>query len=361
MSKSKGSNDFTIMSFGTVFYVNVAYDEVIRSFESKGIKVRHIGISNDLWGSPENHIAASNYESFGYDYRYLPRISGLRTSIWHTPDVGRELKDSLSSIRDFMDTMLYDFEPDVFLISDDGGAIEVFILQYLEHRKIPIVFMQHGLALGSMSKGKAQIKKRKAQDWVNRDYHVPCVNPAGCNGKYLLCSFSDLAKRLKINYGVAPSIIRDTGFPYFDKVFEQKDKYVKTKTNGRKKILIISDGTGKFHSDYIISAKIGYRFMIDTIKVLQSDYDVFLRLKPGEVLKSFLNHQILKELNDCEFEFDDNSVESYKAIQKYDLVMGKNSTVLLESIILGIPTILFRLENDPLGTALKHGAMMKDM
>lgn len=66
MSESKGSNDFIIMSFGTVFYVNVAYDEVIRSFESKGIKVRHIGISNDLWGSPENHIAASNYESFGY-------------------------------------------------------------------------------------------------------------------------------------------------------------------------------------------------------------------------------------------------------------------------------------------------------
>ncbi|MCH8118436.1 MAG: glycosyltransferase [Planctomycetes bacterium] len=363
MSESKGSNDFTIMSLGEVFYVIVAYDEVVRSFESKGIRVRHIGISTDLWCSPENHIGVSNYESFGYDCYYLPRISGFRTSVWYTPDLTREFEDSLSSIRDFMDRLLYDFEPDVFLIADDMGIIEVFIMQYLESRKIPIVFVEHGPAFGCLSKEKFQIKERKAQDWVNRDYHLPCVNPIGCNGKYLICSFSDLLKQFQINYGVDPAIIRDTGFPYYDKVFEQKGKYVKTKTNGRKKVLIISDGRGKFHGDHITSAKIGYRFMIDTIKVLQNDYDVFLRLKPGEVLKSFLDSQILKELNDCKFDFDDNSVESYKAIQKYDLVMGKDSTVLLESIILGIPTILIRLENDPYVTVLKlsNGAMMKDI
>ncbi|GAI83312.1 unnamed protein product, partial [marine sediment metagenome] len=112
-----------------------------------------------------------------------------------------------------MDTMLYDFEPDVFLITDDGGATEVFIMQYLEHRKIPIVFMPHGPAFGCLSKEKFQIKERKAQDWVNRDYHLPCVNPIGCNGKYLICSFSDLLKQFQINYGVDPAIIR-----YFERI-----------------------------------------------------------------------------------------------------------------------------------------------
>ncbi len=141
MSESKGSNDFTIMSLGEVFYVIVAYDKVVRSFESKGIRVRHIGISTDLWYSPENHIGVSNYESFGYNCYYLPRISGFRTSVWYTPDIARESEDSLSSIRDFMDRMLYDFKPDVFLNADDMGTIEVFIMQYLESRKIPIVFV----------------------------------------------------------------------------------------------------------------------------------------------------------------------------------------------------------------------------
>jgi len=344
---NKKTTSISILSFGHSRYIITAFHEVIYFLSSINIQVEHIGISPDLWYTPESHKCAQAYKEYDCEFHFLPREQGKKTSFWFTPEINKELNRSLPMIARFLYEMVKKYKPDVFIIGDDWGALEVFVMQYFNWKRIPIVFMEHGPAIFNCQlMENVQLKKRMQQDWSNEKYHVPNVNIPGLNADYLICSYSEPSGKMAIKLGVNSACIRNTGFPYFDKIYREKANFLKKKKCERKKILLVSNGRGSFGGQYAESAVEYYKFLITMIRELQPQYDIYLRLKPGEDIKSFLAPKVLQEFNELKFTYDDNAIESYKAIQKYDLMIGEMSTVLLEALIIGIPAVLIHNSND---------------
>ena len=364
-------NSITVFSTASNRHVVDSYHAALESLKSENVMVKHIGLAHDLW-----HGDAGNaYRSYGYRVCNLPRISGVMTPWWHTEDVRQELRESLPSISDFVVRLIDEHAPDVFLLADDTGPLEVFLIQTFNERNIPVVLLEHGYGFALLQELKlAEQIKRSAKRalsslrsrvrlrsriklWLSSERKaisgsisslsgraLPEVKPFGHNGDYLICSLSELTKRILVRHGVSAKIIRDTGYPYFDKIVRIRESRAKT-WNKSRRILVVSTGRGIFRRVELTEKF--YNFVTDMCCVLQNDYQISLRLKPGEELSSFLNPGLLEKLEALNIEYDDNARPSYEAIQNYSLVMGEASTVPLESIILNIPTVLFRYVDPP--------------
>ena len=332
----------SILSCGHSRYIITAINEVITTFRAAGVSIDHMGISPDKWYNPLSMKSSAAYRYFNYQHLLLPRVSNRTTDYWSTPRIDLELKQALPSIVAFMEDLLADFKPDVFLIADDWGLIEVFILEYLNWKKIPVVFMEHGPAVFNAAfSGDNLTLERFPQDWENRKYHLPGLKPSGLNADYLICSYSLPTKLMMVKLGVDPAKIRDTGFPYLDTLYREKHKYSPPRNADPKRILIVSNGMGTFGGYFSENSASRSRIFIQLIEVLQAEgYHVALRLKPGEEIEALLDPGLLQRLRETRVTYDDNTVDSFIAIQNYDLVIGELSTVLLESLILGIPVVM---------------------
>ena len=356
-----GFNQISVLTIGHTQYIIAAFHEVIKCLKSKNITVNHLGISPDLWNFPKSLKSSQVYQNFNYQFCFIPRISRVKTPCWQTNNISKELNNSLHSIADFLDNLVGDFQPDIVLIADDWGAMEVFILEYFNWKQIPVLFLEHAPSyVNIVLTNNYQIKNKTPQDWKNKQYHVPQVNPPGTNADYLICSFCQSSEDAMIKLGVKPFLIRKTGFPYFDSVYRNKMKIEKKSKKPR--ILIVSNGAGLFSGSYKKHAANFYTFIIHFIYKIQNDYDIYFRFKPGEKIKSFLEPESIEQFSRLKIRFDDNNVESYLAIQQYDLVIGDTSAVLLESIILDIPIVLISLEGDPLtNNCFDHRYFLQDI
>jgi len=391
--------EIRILSLAAAYHVVVAYSEICNSLERKGYDVHHLGIDTDHWYGGNSK---KSYQEFKYSVKSLPRPSKKNTPWWQTPDILLEANGSLEDIFAFMEEIVTTFKPNCFLIADDCGQLEVFLMQLINQKKVKIVLIEHGfgnafnhssnLLMGDKIKtllyksynllknkllNPKKIRKsidssKATEDIVNLiesetlfgagslggkdssclnltliNYKLPMVKVFGTNLDTPVCAYSLLTyENLRNNHKIASERLFLTGYPYFDGLIRMRDSLSGTKSlirqnNNRPKILFVSTGHGLF-GDFV-RANIYYSCLAKMIIRVSNQFDVYLRLKPNEILTSFLENKILEEFNSLKFTFDDNTIPFTSCVLNYDLVIGESSTTLVESIALWIPVILINL------------------
>jgi hypothetical protein len=350
-------NNLVIFSTASSAHVVDAYQEIIAALNSEGVTVKHVGLSLDLWNGRN---ASEAYRQYGCEIFDIPRASGNNTPAWHTQDIHKEIYDSLGLLRKLIEQVTAQFSPDVFLIADDRGQLEVSMIRYFNARKIPVVLLEHGVfykdnpeitigyKLGNYAKKLSEFclnlmrpirRLLKPQDYY---YKLARVNKFGHNGNCLICSYSEMTKERLLKYDIPPSKIRDTGFPHFDRFFRAAqanlNKQSPTSEDNGLKILLISSGQGIFGRRE--RAEKFYNFLLKLVNAMKDSYKIFLRLKPGERLESFLNEELLNLIKQSKIEFDNNTRSLLDVLPNYNLIMGEPSSVLLEAVIMKKPVIL---------------------
>ena len=349
MSEIKPIESLTIVSLGHSRYIVTAINEVIETIKRKDIQVNHNGISMHKWYQSDISKKEHVYQAYSCSFDFLPRASDRKTPYWDTPHIDHEVQRSLPLIADFLENLTAAAQPDVFLIGDDWGPLEVFVMEFFNWKRIPVVFLEHAAAVFNAPFAKTgETGAKIRQDWENKRYHLPQVCPSGQNAEYFICSYSAPSMQMMVQSGVDSSVLRGTGFPYFDRIVRARREAQAKKTSRKKKLLMISNGRGTFGGTFRQSALSYYKFLTEIIPKVQDDYEIALRLKPGENPEKFLTPEVLHELGIQNMRIDDNALESYEAIQKYDVVVGEMSTVLVEALMLNTPVVLVDLQSDPL-------------
>jgi UDP-N-acetylglucosamine 2-epimerase len=351
------------MSVASTRYVVTAYHEVIRALESDGVMVTHIGLANDLW---RDGAARNAYGSFGYRVHTVPRPSGAASSQWRTPGVWQELQDALPAILSSVSRLIEEYRPDVFLIPDDDGPLDVALISAFTQRGIPVVYLEHGPGYAfdlekTFRFRMATAVRRVSGTLRNRARSVsvfgrspgrrgpvlasslPLVRPTGHNGPYTICSYCGLTRDILIKHGVSPSTIRQTGFPYFDRVVRSRTDAENSHDCARR-LLVVSSGNIIYAQDD--DARGFYEFADRAIRNLVQDFEVSIRFKPGEE-RHPLTSQFMDRMTQLNVSVDDNSIASFDAVRRYALVMGETSTVLQEASILGISIVVWDFDRAP--------------
>ena len=364
--------EIRILSLASAYHVVVAYSEICNSLERKGYNVHHLGIDTDHWYGGNSK---KSYQEFKYSVKSLPRPSKKNTPWWQTPDILLEANGSLEDIFAFMEEIVTTFKPNCFLIADDSGQLELFLMQLINQKKVKIVLIEHGLG-NAFNHSSNLLVGEKIKTLLHKSYNLlknkllnqkkirksidsskatknklPMVKVFGTNLDTPVCAYSSLTyENLRNNHKIASERLFLTGYPYFDGLIRMRDSLSRTdslmhQNNNRPKILFVSTGYGRF-GDFV-RANIYYSCLAKMIRRLSNQFDVYLRLKPGEILTSFLENKILEEFSSLKFTFDDNAIPFTSCVLNYDLVIGESSTTLVESIALWIPVILinFNMKN----------------
>jgi hypothetical protein len=335
----------SIVSMSSVAYIVEAYQEIIDSLAADGVGVDHTGISLNLWYNTFNKPAYSAYQKTANLVQHLPRISNKTAPWWYTEDIVEEAKQSLQSINEFIDHIVAKKKPDVFFIADDTGILEASIINMLNKKGIPVVFIQHGHnipinGIDSHLLSESHITEPKTSYSSSEDL-LQIPGPSGLNGEYLICSYSQLAKTIMSSDGVHPNRIRNTGFPYFDLLLNKRNDHKDLKIK-KKRILLL--GSIFYLLNCKERAEKYYRFIVNICKMLGENYEFHIRLKPGENLSHLSDKDLLKQIDHLQLRYDSNDLPLYNSIKNYSLVIGLRSTVHIESIINDIPTILISID-----------------
>ena len=354
-----------ILSTASNGHVVESYHEAVMALQAEGFDVQHVGLSSNLWYPGE---ASETYQNFKYAWHNIPRPSGRTSFWWHTEDAEREFVQAMPVIATFVQARLSEHAPKVFLIADDTGPLEVFLIRLCHGQQIPVILIEHGYGFAFGNKNNFLIRKRlyrrlvafsrkalhrtrqrltsqsKHEESGCRTNGLPEVKPFGLNGHTIVCTYSQLTENILKSYGVPPQSIRSTGYPYFDKFIRMRHHQTYRKRQpdaSRKKILVFSGGYGIFKRQLDHVQKF-YQFLILLYQQLsQREFEVTVRLKPGEDPLTFLQPDILAQFQQLNICYDDNTAMFCAKAHHYDLVIGDVSTLHFESILLGVPSLLF--------------------
>jgi hypothetical protein len=372
--------EIRLLSIASAFHVVSAYHGICESLKTKGYDVYHLGIDTDNWYARN---ARQSYQGFGYNVISLPRPSKEIAPWWQTSNISLEANDALDEISQCINKISTEFKPNCFLIADDSGPLEVFLMQLLDSKQVKIVLIEHGLGNvfnhhsnllvdkslknavhkihGGLKRLLFKLKKTifsaNSSDEKNSKHakherlhqnRLPAVKPFGTNLNCCVCAYSKLTYDLLHKSHKIPSErLFLTGYPYFDQLFRTREllsqnKSLTNKTKEKAKILFVSTGYGMFGN--YNRANEYYKCLVNMIRQIDKQFDIFIRLKPGEKWSFFLANEILEELSILKFSVDDNTIPFQKSVLNYDLVIGEASTTLLESIALWIPVILIKYD-----------------
>jgi CDP-glycerol glycerophosphotransferase (TagB/SpsB family) len=239
------------------------------------------------------------------------------------------------------------------LVTDNERKKTAIAISIFNHLKIPVVYVAHSYQKNDLLLYKNQILRKikltieffKFQilsmfnkDNIYQKYILKVDCPPGNKGEYDICCFGEKDKKILRQFGVKNERIKLTGYPYFDQIIQLKSK---KNISQKKKILVVSTGWGMSKNGEK-EALIFYNFLIEFFEKIKNKYQLFLRLRPGEDIKKFLPKEMLSSI-DKNIKFDNNKINSFKAIQKYDLIVGDASTVMFEALILQIPVLIFQI------------------
>lgn len=322
-----------------------SYRQVASSLKKQGFEVNVLGLSPRKWNESKFDNVGTSFTKHKYKYYEIPRINYKTEKLVTGKKYKNQFKKSIDTILNFLENILKKEKVDVF-VTDGDRHIPILISKYLSSRGIPTVLIDHGLGNGfSYALVYKNIIRKKIIDASRlifykiptllkkqNDFEAFLDNPRiklfGENEKCFLCSFCKINSSFYKKYEVNTNNIFDTGYPYFDKVYQEsfKEKKIGRKT---KKVLFVSTGFG------IWKKELGEDFYnkAESFKTMKGkNLDIFVRLKPGEKFPS--ERKSVK--------FDDNRIMSYKAVRNYDLVVGDASMVLLEALLLKKPVVILR-------------------
>lgn len=353
---------FVVLSLANAPHSVETYHEVLQNLKKRHFKIKHIGLTSRQWLPSESPHTGLVYKKYGYRFYEIPRPNFGKIPVVVGSGYKKEFKTSFFLIVDFIDMLIRRYEPDIFVM-DGSRYLSLLFLKRLKQRlNIPVVFIEHGNTDFDYIKVYKNIYWKKVvdvyrffrydlRDWFKKTflhfddiqiyYSDPRIMLYGENGSDYICAFSQMTYDCFVKFGINRKKVRLTGYPYFDKLHRLQRKFssVVPKRKG-KRILIVSSGLA---SVYRAEAVRFYRFVIKIKETLGDEYEIFLRLKPGVDPHKFLPRTLMKNLDDVGIRYDDNRKPSYRAVQKYDLVIGDPSMVLLEAIIFRKPIVIFQI------------------
>lgn len=337
-----------VLSVSNTKYIVNVFCLIIDELKDIGYHVDHYSIDSVNWyGDDISKIFIQKQIKTSK----LPRPSNIRSTWWYTKNAKKEAITALPEIERYLNDIVRIFSPDILLIADDQGVIEKYIIKYANSKGIVVFLLEHGPGFTYQSDRNKTVWFYSYQKALNfcklivkkllnhssvcyESSYLTCleqnINQFGKNGNNVICAYSGETSRIMAKSGIDDRKIYNTGFPYWDIIFnfnKKKIEILDEKKKRRRKIMLISTGRSKNNSQLSISY---YGFCFDFYKKYAAVYDIFLRLKPGEI--DFLEGVI---------PLCDNSEESYFQINNFDLIIGEFSTVLLEAIIIGKPIVLY--------------------
>lgn len=356
----------TILSLASNFNAVKSFNQICTSLKKDGIKVELIGLSPYQWIPYEKDKISAEYEKKTNKIFELPNYFRKNQDLTKTSHRDQILK-SYSQINDLIYKIVNKYKPDVFLTDGDRQLSIITSLLFKKYSKHKTVLMEHGFYFSDyMNIYQNTIHKKMIDIYrffrysikENFDRHVNKMTELEIFLSHLkinlwgenkfsdyVCLASKKEKEVMEKFGVESKKLIVTGYPYVDELYKFTRLLKKTKSRGniKKKILFISSGVGWWNkNDGIMFYE---RFLEARENLINLGYDVFLRLKPGEDVFSFLPKYLCAKLKKQKIKFDDNKIISYKSVLKYDLVIGDLSFMLLESVAVGKPIIIF--ENYP--------------
>lgn len=326
-----------------------AYHRIVVSLEKNGYDVKFVGLSPRRWNESKTDHVGCAFGELKYKYQEIPRTIYRQEKLTTGKNYKNQFKKSIKLIISFIKNIQDKEKIDVF-IADSDRHIPILISKYLAINKIPTVLIDHGLGNGFIYPHiyKNVFRKKIIDIFRLLIYKLPAilkrkndfedfcgdlrVKLFGENGKYFICSFCRINSGFFQKFGIDKKNIFETGYPYFDEVYDNVLKIDKSDVNHYhklKKILFVSSGFGIWNKEIKNDF---YENAIYFKKKYGKGLNVFLRLKQGE--------NIRKQFS--QMKFDDNRILSYKAVQKYDLIVGDASMVLLEAIAFSRPVIVLR-------------------
>jgi hypothetical protein len=341
-----------VLSVGHTGYIVKGFNMVIDELRSRNYQVDHYCMDMVDWYKDDIHtiLFCKNIQ-----WSKVPRPSGNISSWWYTKDIIKEAISALPEIERYLDSVVKLFNPKVLFVGDDQGLIEKYIIKYANSKGIVVFLFEHGPGFTYQSDRNKTLWFYSYQKTLNfsklilkkilnhsslcyDSTYLTCIeqkiNQFGKNGNNVICAYSTETSKIMAKSGIDERKIYNTGFPYWDIIFNFNKKKIEEfdeKNRQRKKILLISTGRSKNNSNV---SSCYYRFCVDFYNKYMGRYDIFIRLKPGE-----------KDFSCGIIPLSDNSIDSYMQIKDFDLIVGEFSSLLWEAIIIGKPIILYRAKN----------------
>ena len=371
------TDSFTIVSTGSDLHVVESFEASIETLRGRGLSVRHVGLASDSWYGGG---AEKCYRSFGCEVHRWPRVSEDMAPWWQTSGQKQQASDSLPALRELVGKLVRKHKPDVFLLSDDTGRLEAELVRLFNRMRIPVVLLEHGYGFTFMQRDKLLVRAKcevrrlirelrtMSRSMLRSEVRVEtgdasvisqdeCSSPQpfGHNGACLICTLSELTGSILVKSGIDGAKVRNTGYPYFDKVVGMRERSA-LQCRGAKRILIVSSGASIFGRQK--RSRTYFSFVLSVCEQLVEGYEVFIRLKPREEPASVLDAESLRRLRELGVRFDDNERRSYDALLDYELVLGEPSMVLHEALILNIPVVLLAPSPPPQTSQVHTGRLI---
>lgn len=351
----------TLFSVASTHYVVSIYDEVQSSLEARGVRVEHIGLATDQWYAGNAYLTYQRSHVIPY---YVDRQKGATSVWWHDKNIKTELQNNLGNIRHQMLCLIQQYKPHVFMIDDDEGPLEVFLMHIFRECRVPILLFEHGYgfaiaqlqkltssptAVARSSTAGAQSKSslpRKLAQALRAKFvaplpeistSLPKVLPFGHNGSDMICCLSEFTRDVHLRSGISPSELCVTGNPYLDKLVRNHHTPARRTSDDRpKSVLIVSTGYGKF--GFTSEYEAFMETVVSLCQELRPTFEVSLRLKQGEDTAVWERYDYSRSLQDLGVELDDNRILFHKSLARYDLtICDPESLAILECILSGVP------------------------
>lgn len=308
--------------------------------------VHHIGLGLDEW---YRNPTTSAFHREGAEVVALPRPSGRTTAWWATRDIDQEFASACRSLSTVLEqhARFAAETAGALMITDDRGPIEVLAIDCFERLGVPVFLIQHGPSVPFVVNRSLRVRVMEAvrtpgEAWraigarLQSSFIRPSplhIRPAGHNGAYQICSYSEHAMQLLLDSGVASSRIFPTGYPYLDDVFVASQ--VDTPSPQAPSIMCISSGWGMFGATS--RARAFYSCVANIARRLSHEVAVSVRPKPGEDIALTCGRKTAAALQRAGVIIESSDQPLYAAALKHSLVVGDASSGLLEAVIVGRP------------------------
>lgn len=320
------------------------YLEIQRALLENGIKNEMLAVTLEKWYQLG---LQKKLDSCKIPFHEISRPSGSDQSIWRAKDSLREVREAFAMVETEFQDILKIFSPDLFLICTDHGYFEFSFLRSCKRFKVPSIFVQEGpmpirwiltppprlliIRLKQKFHKTFQMLKRNA---VN----LPMIAPFGMNGASMIASIGPDSYNLYRKLGVPKNRISITGQPRMDilwrKIQTCSKGYALIPKKKKARVLYVSSGLSHFGKE--ADGRRLFADVINAARILKSDVEMFIRLKHGERMNYYTdNYHEIKEI----IQFVDSNEPLYEQLKKVDIVIGNNTTAILECGMMGIPGI----------------------
>lgn len=326
--------------------IDIACRNVV-SFISEKCKIINIDLSQ-LYGVDSLSHSSESYVSIEFI------LHCGRRNIWQTPLTQDETMLAMGDLWELLRKICSQYELKAAILADDQGCFEKLYILFCNLHNIPVIHWVHGASFEPLlATHHADLYPNNSKSFCIHN-SISNVLPCGLNGQQFICVQSQLDKVKLLYHGVPAHQVMLTGNPSYDCLYS-REKYV-LKNKNQYKILYVSTGYLKF--GMVNFSNDIYRFILEVIGVMdKGKFSLDIRLKPGEKLENSAG--IYNKLCEHGIGFTDNRVLLEDQIMQYDAVIVDKSSACLQSVLLGIPTLLLKIPSVERAFPLQHLEVMQ--